>query len=256
MRDILKIIQERHSERGAFDPGRPVSGKQLKSILEAARWAPTPHNMQNFEIFIVDDKDRLKAIEKLRSDASEAFLRENYAQLSFSEDELLTRRTGLLASMFPPSWTDPEAWRQDSDYRSQHAFLGRWMRESPVLLIVLHDSRKRAPGSEGDPLGYVGLGCVLENMWLMSEVLGLGFQVLSTFSNDQVERQVKRLLNIPEWMQITFACRVGYPVESEPKSVRVRRNLEEFCHHNQYGKRDLRFEESRERRNVAASGPR
>jgi nitroreductase len=55
-------------------------------ILEAARWAPTPHNMQNFEILVVDDPKRLAPLKKFRSDASEAFLRESYAQLSFSEE--------------------------------------------------------------------------------------------------------------------------------------------------------------------------
>ena len=239
MRDLLKIIQERHSDRGSFDPNRPIPGRDLRLILEAARWAPTPHNMQNFEILVVDGKEQLDAIQKCRSDASESFLRENYGQLSFSEEELLAKKTGVLASMFPPSWTNPEAWRQDSDYRSQHAFLGRWMRESPMLLIVIHDARKRAPGSDGDMLGSVGLGCMMENMWLMSGVLGIGFQVLSTFSNDQVEHQVKSLLHIPEWMQISFACRLGYPAEQGAKPVRVRRTLEEFCHHNLFGRKGL-----------------
>ena len=50
MPEILKLIQERQSTRGPFDMKRPVSKQDLRQILEAGRWAPTAHNMQNFEI--------------------------------------------------------------------------------------------------------------------------------------------------------------------------------------------------------------
>jgi nitroreductase len=86
MTSLLRVIQQRHSERGPFDPNRPIEGLHLKMILEAARWAPTPHNMQNFEILVVDDPKRLAPLKKFRSDASAASLRESYAQLSFSEE--------------------------------------------------------------------------------------------------------------------------------------------------------------------------
>lgn len=108
-----------------------------------------------------------------------------------------------------------------------------------MLLIVLHDASKRAPGSEGNLLGNVGLGCVMENMWLISEFLGIGFQVLTIFSNDQVERQVKNLMDIPDRMEIGFVCRLGYPSEPVPKLVRVRRNVEDFCHSNSFGRKGL-----------------
>jgi nitroreductase len=72
-------------------------------ILEAARWAPTAHNMQNFEIIVVDDKTQLEKLGKIKSRISEDFLRENYQQLSFSEEELLKKKVGILGTMFPPS---------------------------------------------------------------------------------------------------------------------------------------------------------
>ena len=106
MTDILKTIRERHSTREPFDPGRPVKKQDLKLILEAARWAPTPNNMQNFEILLVDAKERLDAIAKIPAEMSEAFLRENYDQLSFSKEELQIKKTGMLAESFPPAWTN------------------------------------------------------------------------------------------------------------------------------------------------------
>ena len=120
MSEILKIIQERQSARVPFDPNRPVPKEDLKQILEAARWAPTAHNMQNFEVIVVDDKAVLEKIGNIKSRISEEFLRENYEQLSFSKEELLKKKTGILGAMFPPAWVDPakisEAARQADAY--------------------------------------------------------------------------------------------------------------------------------------------
>jgi nitroreductase len=239
MPGLLKVIRDRHSTRGPFDPSRPIAKLELKKILEAARWAPTPNNMQNFEIVMVDNKEEMEAIGKIPAEMSEYFLRENYVQLSFSEDELRIKKSGMLASMFPRAWTNPEAWSPDSDYKSQLTFLGRSVLETPLLLVVLYDGGKRAPGSEGDLLGHMGLGCVMENMWLVSESLGIGFHVLTVFSDGPVEKQVKTVLHAPSHMKIAFACALGYPSDPSASYPRVRRDIEDFVHHNQFGKKDV-----------------
>jgi nitroreductase len=110
---------------GAFDLKRPITNEVQEIILEAAQWAPTPTNMQNFEVVVVDAKDQLDAIGQVPADMSEQFLRETYAQLSFSDAELLEKRAGMLVKSFPPAWTNPEAWDPESDYRSQLTFLDR-----------------------------------------------------------------------------------------------------------------------------------
>ena len=51
--------------------------------------------MQNFEIIVVDDKKVLDAIGSIKSTVSETFIRENYQQLSFSEEELLKKKLGF-----------------------------------------------------------------------------------------------------------------------------------------------------------------
>ena len=56
MSDILELVRKRTSSRMPFDLERPVAEEQLAGILEAARWSPTAHNMQNFEIVVVDDR--------------------------------------------------------------------------------------------------------------------------------------------------------------------------------------------------------
>jgi nitroreductase len=238
VQEILKLIRERQSTRALFDSERPVAKRNLRQILEAARWSPTPHNMQNFEIIVVDDKKLLKKIGNIKSPISEEFLRENYQQLSFSEEELLQKKVGLLGTLFPPEWRNPA--KLDKVARNSTPFpLSQTINGSPTILIVIYDSRKRAPASEGDFLGIISLGCVMENMWLMAQSLGIAFHIISDFGENPVEGQTKGILNIPEYMKIAFGCCLGHLVSKSARRLRVRRDVADFTHHNQFGKMDL-----------------
>ena len=238
MSDFLKLVTQRQSARVPFDPNRPVSKESLRQIIEAARWSPTAHNMQNFEILVVDDKEVLGKIGKIKSHVSEAFIRENYQQLSFSEQELLQKKVGILGTNFPPDWRDPA--KLDKAVReSVPSPLNQSIRGSPLLLIVIYDSRKRAPASEGDVLGFISLGCVMENIWLMAQSLGISVHILSVFSGDAVEKDVKRILNVPEFMKIAFAIRLGYAASKQTKRLRVRRDAETLTHHNRFRNKGL-----------------
>jgi nitroreductase len=230
--DLLKVIHERHSSRVPFNQERPVSEDNVRRILEAARWAPTPHNMQNFEIVVVDDKALLERIGRIESRVSAEFIHENFQQLSFSEEELLQKKVGVLAAMFPPSWTTRAVLGQAKDEvrTLQDTILG-----SPTLLIVIYDARKRAPASAGDFLGIMGLGCMMENIWLMAQSLGVGVQIISSIGATDVEEKIKRLLDIPQYMRIAFGLRMGFPI-AQAKPLRVRRAMEDFTHSNRYGK--------------------
>jgi nitroreductase len=234
MNDVLKTIQVRQSNRAPFNPRRAVGKDVLKRIVEAARWAPTPHNMQNFEIIVVDDKTSLKKIGEIKSSVSEIFVRENYFQLSSSKEELLKKKVGILGTHFPPAWRDPT--RFDEVLRERKlSTLSDTIDGSPAILIVVYDTGKRAPASEGDFLGVLGLGCVLENMWLEAQALKIGFQVMSVFGGREVEKELKRILAIPSHMRIAYAIRLGFSVYASRAYLRVRRDAEDIVYHNRYG---------------------
>jgi nitroreductase len=230
MSDVLELMRARTSARVPFDLERPVPDEHLAEILEAARWSPTAHNMQNFAIVVVDDRQTLEAIGSIRRPVSETFIRENYQQLSFSEEELLRKKTGLLGTMFPPSWRDPD-FRLDKITDDQAAAMQRPMLPSPVLLVVVYDPSRRAPASEGDFLGIISLGCVMENMWLAAEALGIGMHIVSSLSSLP---EVKEILAIPDDLDIAFSCRLGYPVAEPEKRLRVRRGVQDFTHRNRF----------------------
>jgi nitroreductase len=230
MSELLDLIRERRSLRAPFDPARPVAPEALHTVLEAVRWSPTAHNMQNFEIVVVDDHEVLAAIANVDRQVSETFVRENYAQLSFSEDELRRKKTGILGTMFPPAWRKPD-FRLDQFDDDELASIRRPLPATPVLLVVVYDPSRRAPASEGDFLGIVSLGCVMENMWLAATSIGLGMHIVSSLSSGD---EIKTILGIPERLVVAFSCRLGYPAAEPGPYLRVRRDIEDFTHHDRY----------------------
>jgi len=236
--DLLELIKDRHSSRVLFDPKRTIPKDDLHKILEAGSWAPTAHNMQNFEVVIVDDKKLIEKISAIKAPISLTFVKENYKQFSFTEEELERKKTGVLATMFPPAWRNPDVKRADLAGGDGNTFMEEELSSTPVLGIVLYDPSKRAPASEGDFLGIISLGCVMENMWLMANSLGVKFHIVSSLSNGPMEIGIKKLLNIPAERVIAYSFRLGYPVGTY-KYVRVRRDVEDFTHHNKYGDKGI-----------------
>jgi nitroreductase len=235
MTDLIKLIKERHSSRGQFDPKKLIPEDKLKMILEAARWAPTAHNMQNFDIIVIDDKKVIETLGNIESVISEEFIRENFEQLSMSEEELKRKKVGILGTQFLPKWRDASKLDEAIKERKP-AHLSDTIRGGNTILLIFYDKRKRAPASEGDALGFLSLGCVMENIWLTSQSLGISMHIMSAFGG--VQKELKKILNIPEYMEFGFACKLGYPV-SETKYMRVRRDIESFTHHNKYGEKWL-----------------
>ena len=118
----------------------------------------------------------------------------------------------MLGSIFPLSWRKPSNFSKISHASPRP--LSETIQGSPMILIVTFDPRKRAPASTRDFLGIISLGCVMENMWLVAQSLGIGFQVMSVFSSRMVERKLKKVLGIQKNRKIAFAIRLGYPVKS------------------------------------------
>ncbi len=238
MTEILKLIRERQSSRFPFDTEKPISRQNLEGILEAARWAPTAHNMQNFTIIVVDDQKLLKTIASIKSPVSEAFVRENYQLLSFSEDELKKKKVGIMGDVFPPAMRSPTFKLDDAAHEAFAAGQMRLIEASPTLLVVIYDPGKRAPASEGDFLGHLSLGCMIENMWLTAQSLGMDFHIVSEIAVPTIEKEVKNLLAIPQNFRIALSIRLGYAV-SRPRYVRVRRDIEDIICHNRFDHKGL-----------------
>jgi nitroreductase len=235
MQDIMQLIVDRQSARELFDSQRAIPAEDMEKILEATRWTPTAHNMQNFEIVVVDDKQLLTAISNVKTPADLTFIRENYPQLSFTEEELRRRKTGIMGTMFPKSWQTPNPDPEDILKEDRNTYIAKQIASSSAILFVLYNPCRRAPASEGDFLGIVSLGCAMENIWLMAHSLGISVHIVSSLAQKNAATQIAKLLNIPDNLVIAFSIRLGYLV-APLRSLRVRRDKDDFVHHNGFKK--------------------
>ncbi len=239
---LQRLTQQRHSARGPFDLKRPVPALAVAQLLDAARWAPTAHNMQNFEVIAVDDPALIARLSGVKSGLNADFIRENYRQMSFTMAEFLAKKRGVLADMFPAAWRTAAA-KEGRVPASEGRSLRETVQGGPLLLVVLYNGDERAPASEHDALGFISLGCVMENVWLTAESLGLGMQIISAYSSnmvgDSVEDEARKILGFPANLRIGFTCRIGYSLSKVSRYPRVRREVEEFCHHNAWGHKGL-----------------
>jgi len=95
MQEVLKLIQNRQSARALFDSKRPIARQDLRQILEAARWSPTAHNMQNFEIIVVDDKKILEALGNIKYARSRPLSRKIISNCPFRKKNCVEKKSGF-----------------------------------------------------------------------------------------------------------------------------------------------------------------
>src|SRR5437016_5870707 len=62
--DILDVIRQRWSPR-AFDPAREVRAADLRTLFEAARWAPSSFNEQPWRFLVADRRRTVEAFDAL-----------------------------------------------------------------------------------------------------------------------------------------------------------------------------------------------
>src|SRR5450631_3192533 len=115
------------------------------------------------------------------------------------------------------------------------SFLRDSLQGSQTLLLMLYDPAIRAPASDGDFLGIMSLGCVMQNLWLAAQNLGISMQILSALGATPVQRELRPILRIPETRSVAFACRLGFPMPPTAAPLRIRRELPDFVYRNRWG---------------------
>jgi len=146
------------------------------------------------------------------------------------EEEKINRC--LEAARWAPSASNKQPWHfivvQDDTVRKTLADLhpyGRFMKESPVVIVVLCDPEKH-------PKYYMMDPCIAtQNLLLAAHAQGLGTCWMGTVGAG-FEEDMKQLLQVPDHMNILCCVSMGYPAESPSSS---RRPLSEIVSHEQFG---------------------
>lgn len=213
--EFLELVHTRRSVR-RFKPDA-VPQETLEKILEAGRWAMSGANAQPWEFVVVRDSGvRAKIVDSWLAPNQEAWVIE---QTRVPE----IRHHQLRAPLTTPHFKD-----------------------APVLIVMVGDRRTYQATvlganflvTEGsaDAIYLKNMANATHNLHLAVAAAGLGSEWISV--NRPWGQALKKILDIPEILEVQTLAAIGYPLY-QPKAS-YRRSFADIVHYDKYDRRKYR----------------
>jgi nitroreductase len=193
---IVELIRMRRSIRHMT--GERIPDEDLELILDAARYAPSPENMQQWRFVIVREDEQMK---RLIADISQEAARYVFGNFPYEATQ------GRL-------WYMPDASRPGTYEEMRDGSLFRYPEKADAVIICCasetwHDSTAMYPN---ELCGSVVVGMGVLNMWLVAHSMGYAcaYQAVPFADKRHVE-YICELLGIPRtWTPLAAFC-IGVP---------------------------------------------
>lgn len=243
--DVFDAIAQRRSYRQEFRD-EPIAQADVDKLIEAARWAPSPFNVQPWELLIIKEAPGKNALADLTERCiveqfkDSQFLDDNSRWMRLTEEAWQEQGDGVLLAdhvdLPPILRNDPKKLApllKNAKHLSVLGHLGAGrkpaetvsdlIRKSPMLMLILMDSRRRPPGDGGRRWMSLSMGAMIQNLLLAATALKIGTQFISA----PLERtgdcdQIRQIFNIPPDYEVVSLLRLGYAASMRGKSVRLR----------------------------------
>lgn len=200
--ELLKIMRHRRSVR-VYKRGK-VSDRQLKTILEAARWAPSGANTQPWEFVVTRDRKKMKRV------------REIYAS----------------------EWKQ----RKLEDPAHYKGLKKDYVGEVSVLVLVCGDARTQQvylttrQAADREKLFQASVANAVQQMMLAAASMNLGTVWVSV--REEVEPELRALFKVPDPLRLLWVMPIGH-ARAWPKA-KPRRSIDAFTHREVYDRNKLR----------------
>jgi nitroreductase len=200
--ELIKLIPHRRSVR-VYKSGT-VSDQQLKTILEAARWAPSGANTQPWEFVITRDRKKMKKVREIYSN----------------------------------EWRE----RKREDPVHYKGLKKDYVGDVSVLVLVCGDARTkqvylttRQP-ADREKLFQASIANAVQQMMLAAASMNLGTVWVSV--REEVEPELRKLFKVPDPLRLLWVVPIGH-ARSWPKA-KPRRPIAAFTHYETYEAKKLR----------------
>ena len=242
--NLFDAIASRRSHRGQFQD-RQIRPEDLDRLLEAARWAPSPFNVQPWELLIIREIEGKIALANLTEKCvaeqfkDTKFLDDNHRWMRLTNEEWEETRDGVLLAdhvSLPQILSKNPTMLGPLLKNAKHlGILGQLgagkmpakeisnlVRTSPLLILVLMNTNRRPPGEGAARWMWIGMGAMIQNLLLAATALHIGTQFVSAPLERQKDRQcVRYIFNLPASVEIISLMRLGYVKSLGGKSVRL-----------------------------------
>ena len=201
-KQLLQAIHKRRSVR-VYKTGK-VTDRQLRMILEAARWAPSGANTQPWEFVVTRDREKMRTVR----------------EVFYNEWKRRKRE-------------DPVNYKGLSKY---------YVGDAAVLVLVCGDPRTmqvylttREP-ADREKLFQASVASAVEHMMLTAASLGLGTVWVSV--REEIEPELRQLFKVPEPLRLLWVVSIGH-ARFWPKA-KPRRKVPDFVHEDFYDPEKMR----------------
>lgn len=258
--NVFEAIIHRRSHRGEFQD-RPIDEAALSQLIEAARWTPSPFNVQPWELLLIKESEGKDVLANITEKAivnqfkDSKFLDDNSRWMCLTESEWEDRGDGVLITdhvTLPKLFQDgPEKLRGSilkgllNNAKSLTIFghlgagkipakeIATQVREAPLLVLITMNNQRHPPGEGGVRWMWLSIGMLIQNMLLAATSLGIGVQFVSAPLECEADREnIRHLFNIPDYHEVMTLLRMGYMSSEEGSSVRLKPF--EFVHLEKY----------------------
>ncbi len=202
VQELMSVIQRRRSVR-VYRSGK-VSDRQLDTILEAARWAPSGANTQPWEFVVTRDRKKMK----------------------------------LIRAIYDNEWRQ----RKREDPVNYKGLKKDYVGDVSVIVLACGDPRTKAvylttrQQADREKLFQASIANAVQQMMLAAASMNLGTVWVSV--REEVEPELRKLFQVPEPLRLLWVVPIGH-AQSWPKA-KPRRNISDFTHMEVYDAKKLR----------------
>lgn len=243
--NVFDAMTQRRSHRGEFQK-RAIDANDLEKLIEAARWAPSPFNVQPWELVLIQEAEGKTALADLTERAvvtqfkDPKFLDDNSRWMRVTEEEWQSRGDGVLLSehvtLPKPLQNAPEKLLEALLKNAKsftllgHLGAGKMpageiatqVREAPLLMLVTMNCKRFPPGQGATRWMWLSMGMLIQNVLLAATALKIGVQFVSAPLESAADRErVRQLFNVPTSHEIITLLRMGYVAAEDGNSVRL-----------------------------------
>ena len=243
--NVFDAITQRRSHRGTFQ-NRAIDATDLEKLIEAARWTPSPFNVQPWELVIVQEAAGKGALAEVTARAiveqfkDPKFLDDNSRWMRLTASDLKKFGDGVLLTdhvTLPKLLQDAPDAVLEGLLKNAKAFtllghlgagkipakeIAAQVREAPLLMLVTMNCKRYPPGDGGTRWMWLSMGMLIQNVLLAATALDIGVQFVSAPLERPADREhVRQLFNIPTSHEVITLLRMGYVEERRGDSVRL-----------------------------------
>lgn len=255
--NVFDAIIQRRSFRGEFQ-NRQIDQNDLNRILEAARWTPSPFNVQPWELLIIQETEGKEYLSKMTEQAvveqfrDPKFLEDNSQWMCLDETEWRNRGDGVLLTDHitlptmlqnaPEKLTGSilKVLLKNAKSLSILGHLGAGkipanematqVRESPLLILITMNTNRKPPGEGATRWMWLSIGMLIQNILLAATSLEIGVQFVSAPLENETDREkICKHFNLSEFHEVMTLLRIGY-IDTAVGGDSVRLNTSDFVH--------------------------